>query len=107
MFYTNLSNVVPRNNKFQKQSEFLNWQFPHMNLCSAVHCVRILEHYVTIMQPNHVSCSFQMVEDTPQAQWFVNTLTKEIQGEKSQNIAAEYSDIELVTDLKSQSAKAI
>lgn len=51
-----------------------------MILCSAVHCV--LGCYVTIIPPNNVSCIFQVAEDTPQAQWFVNTLAKEIQGEK-------------------------
>lgn len=67
--------------------------------------VRILEHYVTIIPPNNVSWIFQVFENTPCIQWFVNTLAKGIQGEEDKNIVAEYSDVELVTDLKSQSGK--
>lgn len=48
-----------------------------------------------------------MSENTPCTQCFVNTLAKEMQGEDDKNIAAEYSDLELVTDLKSQSGKPI
>lgn len=48
-----------------------------------------------------------MFENTPWVQWFVNTLAKGTQGEEDKNIVAEYSDVALVTDLKSQSGKTI
>lgn len=39
-------------------------------------------------------------------QLFVNNLTEEMQGEKYMNIVVDYSDIELVTNVKFESAKA-
>lgn len=78
----------------------------HTRFCVVLLTVRILEHYVTIIPPN-VSWIFQVFENTPCVQWFVNTLAKGTQGEEDKNIVAEYSDVALVTDLKSQSGKTI
>ena len=64
---------IPRNNKFEKQNKFLNWQFQQMILCRAIKSL--------LGDPNIINlCSLTLprVEYGFKLQFFVNTAKPDI-----------------------------
>ena len=68
---------VPRNNKFQKQSKFLNWRFRHVFLCYVINLLGDLN--IMYFPYCLITFGFPVFGICHRLQLFVNTLTEQMQ----------------------------